>query len=127
MPGENISEEADLLAQKEQWVQSMADLVHADRGIDTETALPYARWASLWLDDFTALVKEKEPSGIEEVKTYIETSRASSLERSVGLPRYPGGAPMIRGIIAAHDVFCLGFGDEADEVRELLENPSAQF
>lgn len=122
MSSESLSQEASLLVQKEQWAQSMADLVRANRGIDSDTALASARWVCLWVDDFKALIEEKAPSGAQEVKAYIEASRASSLERSVGLPRYPGGALTVRGVIAAHDAFCLAFGDEADEVRQLLEN-----
>jgi hypothetical protein len=120
MSGESINEEADLLVQKEQWAQTMADVVYSHMGIDRDVALASARWALLWVDDFNALVDEEEPSGTEGVKEYIEASRASSLERSVGLPRYPSGALTIRGTIAAHDVFCMAFGDEADEVRQLL-------
>ncbi len=124
MSGESVSKEADLLAQKEQWAQKMADVVHSARGIDRDVVLASARWVSLWLDDFKALIEEREPSGEEEIKAYIEASRTSSLARTVGLPHYPGGAPTVRGVIAAHDIFCLAFGDEADDVRQLLEAPS---
>ena len=121
MSGENVSEEANLLVQKEQWAQFMADLVVAERGIDRETVLASARWACLWVDDYKDLVAEQSPSSLTEAKQHIETARTTSLERCVGIPRYPTGIPTLRAIIAAHDVFCLAFGEASEDVRKLLE------
>jgi hypothetical protein len=120
MTFEGLAEEADLLAQKEQWAQLMADIVTAEQGIDAKTALAAARWASVWVDDYKTLIVEQPPTSLDEVKACLETARASSLERSVGLPRYPTGVPTVRSIIAAHDVFCRAFGEEAEDIRQLL-------
>ncbi len=121
MSGEKIGQEADLLAQKELWAQSMADLVTTERGIDEETALSAARWACLWVDDYKTLMAAQPPANLDEVKAHLETARVSSLERSTGLTRYPTGVPTLRAIIAAQDVFCWAFGDEAEDVRQLLD------
>jgi len=127
MSGENIQEEVDRLVQKERWAQSMADEFTSVKAIDRNTALASARWVCLWLEDYDALKVAEPPVDREGVKRHMKTSWSSSLARSVGVERYADSSVVtIRGIIAAHHIFCLAFGEEAEEVKQLLESPKEQ-
>ena len=116
---DSVEAQAILLAEKEAWAQQMAGIVVEARGLDPKIALSAARWACLWIDDFKKLMEES-PSSRAEAKERLLIAYQTSLDRVDGIPKYPAGAPVLRAIIAAQDVLCLAFGDEADDVHALL-------
>ena len=117
---DSVEAQASLLTEKELWAQQMAGIVAEARGLDLGVAIAAARWACLWIDDYKELMEKEPPSSREEVKERLLAAYRTSLDRVGGIPRYPAGAPALRAIIAAQDVLCLAFGDEADDVRVLL-------
>lgn len=125
METDDLNKEAELLAQKEAWVQQIADIVVENIGVNLKTALAGAHWASLWMDDLKVLMAQRVYGTKEELKELINQAWSSSLARAETISRYPGlsvndRCPSLVSIRAANEAFCLAFGEEADFARELI-------
>jgi hypothetical protein len=116
-----MSDPIDDLRQKEEWAQSVAPTLLIDGRLTLEEALAVARWASLWMDDFTGRMTKLAPCSEEVVLDALRESWSDSFARAEGVPRYPSGAPTLRACTSVNHAFCLAANDQFDEYWELVE------
>jgi len=118
--GDIVEDPVEDLRQKEEWVQSVAPTLLIDGRLTLDEAVAVARWASLWMDDFTRRMVELAPCSEDVVIDALRESWSDSFARAEGVPRYPSGMPTLRACSSVNQAFCLAANDQFDEFWELV-------
>lgn len=121
MEERDLTGEAALLAEKEEWAAKAARTLVEERihpSISFEIAIAAARCASIWIDDLKEVIAGGE---VTDLKAALEQSRQSALEKSQDIERFPSGVPTIMTMMVLHEAFLRAFEpDERERLRGLL-------
>jgi hypothetical protein len=103
-------------------VQERAEQVAAELKIDIEEVTPCVVWAMMWREEYELMLEEGPGYKKEVMGVSRTTSLLSALAQGLAIPtRRLNGPPTPLAIAVANEAFCLGFGEEAEVVRGVLQ------
>ena len=125
MSFEDPNKSLDEIVAKESWAREavlyVTEKYSSTMGLlNYDTALKASRLASLWVDEYKAIMESAEELVDGSPLGVFRLSQERALVRAEGIDTYPTGAPTLTTIIASWYAFSYAFGPEADMVFAIL-------